>query len=338
MFPQSNALQWDGQEGHYEVYYLTLTDPATGIGVWIRYTMVAPLASTGESATAALWLLAMDPRPGHTPTVGRKVTFPVERLKSSRDPFELRIDTAWLSDSGMAGGFEDVAWELGWTPTARPYEHVHPVLRRARVAQTVLVLPHADLVIDGTITLPDVELNVRGARGGQAHLWGSKHASSWAWAHCNDFTTADGAPATGAFVDAVSVIVPRLGRELGPNTPVVGRVDGEDFHSTSPLRVLRNDSTFALTGWRFEAVAGSRKLIGEVDADRSQLAGVTYHDPDGQLAYCYNSETASMRLHVFDRTPRVGGWTHRKTLIANGRTHFEYAQRTPVPDLELLTS
>jgi hypothetical protein len=133
------------------------------------------------------------------------------------------------------------------------------------------------------------------------------------------------------------VIVPRFGREMGPSTPVVGRIDGRDFTSTSPVRVMANNSTFALTGWRFEAVDGSRKLIGEVDADRDLLAGVTYHDPDGDVAYCYNSETATMRVHVYERARQVGGWAHRKTLVAPGRAHFEYAQRTPVPDLELLT-
>ena len=84
-------------------------------------------------------------------------------------------------------------------------------------------------------------------------------------------------------------------------------------------------------------VAGKRKLIGEVDADRDQLAGVTYHDPDGDLAYCYNAETASMRLHVYERARQVGGWAHTRTLVSGGRTHFEYAQRTPVEDMELLT-
>ena len=122
-----------------------------------------------------------------------------------------------------------------------------------------------------------------------------------------------------------------------PATPVAGRIDGSDLRCTSPLHVLRNQSTFALTGWRFEAVDGARKVIGEVDAARDQLAGVTYHDPDGEPAYCYNSETASMRLYVYERTRQVGGWSHRKTLVAAGRAHFEYAQRTPVPDLELLT-
>ena len=338
MLSAPNALQWNGGPGHCEVYYLTVTDPVTGVGVWIRYTMVAPLERVGEPATCSLWFLAMDPRPGRPPTFGRKVSFPVAELSAERDPFAIRVGSATLTDQNMSGAFEDVAWDLRWTPAPHGYEHVHPALRRAGVAQTVLVLPHADLAIDGTIEFAGERLELAAARGGQAHLWGSKHASSWAWVHCNDFTTVEGEPAPGEFVDGVSVIVRRLGREVGPNTPIVGRIDGRDFSSTSPLRVLRNDSTFALTGWRFEAVDGDRKLIGEVDADRSQLAGVTYHDPDGELAYCYNGETASMRVHAYERARQVGGWAHRKTLVCDGRAHFEYAQRTPVPELELLTS
>ena len=65
---------------------------------------------------------------------------------------------------------------------------------------------------------------------------------------------------------------------------------------------------------------------------------MTYHDPDGERAYCYNSETASMRLQLLERERRGGGWSLRATLTAPGRAHFEYAQRTPIPDLELLTS
>jgi hypothetical protein len=181
-------------------------------------------------------------------------------------------------------------------------------------------------------------LELAGARGGQAHLWGSKHASSWAWVHCNDFTTLAGETVPGAFVDGVSVRVPRAGREVGPNTPVVAHVDGQDFQSTTPVRVITNSSRFALTGWRFEAIDGTRKLIGQVDAQRPQLAGVTYHDPDGERAYCYNSETASIRLQLLERVRRGGGWSLRTTLTAPGRAHFEYAQRTPIPDLKLLTS
>lgn len=337
MAPSLNALRWDGRPGHYEVYYVTLTDPESGVGVWIRYTMLAPLDPAAEPATASLWVLAMDPRRDRPGTFGRKASFPVEQMRAVADPFVLTIADARLDDAGMAGAFDDVAWDLRWKPTDRGYRHVHRALERLGVAKTVLVLPHADLTIDGTITLGDERLEIAGARGGQAHLWGCKHANAWAWVHCNDFRRLDGSPAPDTFIDGVSVFVPRFGREVGPSTPIVGRTGGEDFTSTSLLRVVANESTFALTGWRFAAVDGDRRLVGEVDADRDQIAGVTYHDPDGDTAYCYNTETASMRLHVFERGNQVGGWTHITTLAAPGRAHFEYAQRTPLPDIELLT-
>jgi hypothetical protein len=129
--------------------------------------------------------------------------------------------------------------------------------------------------------------------------------------------------------------VRRAGREVGPLTPVVGRFGEVDFCSTSPLRVLTNWSSYTLTGWRFEAVERARKLIVEVDAARDQLAGVVYHDPDGEHAYCYNTETASIRLHLYDRGRGARRWAHVAALHARGRAHFEYAQRAPVAGMEL---
>ena len=174
-----NALQWNGEPGHYEVYYVTLTDPVTGVGVWIRYTMVAPLAGVGEPATCALWFLAMDPRPGRAADV-RPQGDASDRGAASRasDPFELQ-DRRRDADRRrhVTVAFEDVAWDLRWTPAEHGYEHVHPVLRRAKVAQTVLVLParrRRDRRARSAFAGERLEL--AGARGGQAHLWGSKHA------------------------------------------------------------------------------------------------------------------------------------------------------------------
>jgi hypothetical protein len=314
---------------------VTLTDAETGVGLWIRYTMQAPLPRVGEPATAALWFVAMDPKAQSAATFARKATFPITEMNARAEPFELRIGDATLRDDGVRGALDGAQWDLRWTPAGRAYEHVHPVLRP--VASTILVLAHADLAVEGAVSFGERRLELRDARAGQAHLWGAKHAASWAWAHCNDFCTLGGEPVPGAFVDAVSATVPRLGHELGSNTPVVGRLRGEDFRSTSPLRVLANGSRYGLTGWRFAAVAGGRKLIGEVDADRRLLAGVTYHDPDGAAAYCYNTETASMRVHVYERARRVGGWELLETLVSRGRAHFEYGAREPVPELELLT-
>jgi hypothetical protein len=286
-----------------------------------------------------LWFVAVHPGADGSDarrTIARKATFEIERMSARADPFELRIADAMLSNERVVGGFEDVRWDLRWTPSARRYTHVHPILRRVRLARTVLVLPHADLSIDGAVEFGGRKLELAGARGGQAHLWGSKHAGTWVWAHCNDLRTLAGEAADGAFVDAVSVFVPWFGGEVGPSTPVVARIHHRDFRSVSLRRIASNRSTFALTGWRFEAAERGRKLVCEIDADRDQLVGVTYHDPDGEPAYCYNSGTASMRVHVYERARQVGGWAHRETLVGPRRAHFEYGARVPVSEPELL--
>ena len=328
-----NALQWAGSPGHYEVHYLTTTDPQTHTGLWIRSTMLAP--DSGD-AQCSLWFMATFP---DAPAVARKLTLPIDQLVAEAEPFSLRIGDSELTDSGYRGAFEDVAWDLRWTEPHPPrsYEHVSPLLRRAKVAKTVLVLPHGDVAVSGSVTLPGGRrLTLDGVHGGQAHLWGSKHSLRWTWAHCGDFADADGAPQPGTFLDGVSVIVPRFGREVGPSSPVVGRFLDEDFLATSPPAVLRAKSHFALTSWAFETTAGKRRIVVEVDAPRPSLVGVTYTDPDGEKAYCYNSEVASMRVSVFDKTPKAPSrWTLRQTLISQGRAHFEYGQREPVPDLEL---
>src|SRR3979409_1347464 len=103
MADSPNALVWDHKPGHYEVYYVSLTDAASGCGAWIRYTMLAPLPDAGLEASCSLWFMAMDPQAG---VIGRKANFPISQLSSSAAPFELRIGEAVLSDSGMTGAFE----------------------------------------------------------------------------------------------------------------------------------------------------------------------------------------------------------------------------------------
>jgi hypothetical protein len=333
----ANALRWTGSPGHYEVYYLTLTDPATGIGVWIRYTMLAPRAGQGEPS-CALWFLMMDPRPGaRRPTMARKATFAIDEFNASDGPFRLEVAGASMTDGALAGSLEDVWWDLRWAPASRPHQPVHPALERLGLAQTVLVLPNADVAVEGSVGVGGQRIDVVGARGGQAHLWGSKHATTWAWARCNDLLSADGEPAPGAFFDGVSVVVTRFGRRVGPNTPMVGRFSGQELASRTPLRILSNRSSFTVDGWEFEVTDGSMKVVGAVSARREQLAGVTYHDPDGEQVYCYNSETASVALEVYERRGRRGAWLPSGTYGSSGRCHFEYAQRTSVPGLELLT-
>jgi hypothetical protein len=332
----TNAMRWDGRPGHYEVWYLTLTDPATGIGVWIRWTLRAPSPGRGEP-TCALWFCAMDPA-DPSRNAGRKAELPISELRHSADPFRLGVSDAELSDRGAAGSLGDAHWELRWDPAPGGVSHVHPLLERLKVAKTLLCLPQPDLRVSGTIAWGDRELELDGVHGGQAHLWGSKHASRWAWAHTGDLRDGDGEPRPGDWIDGVSVVVPRFGREAAPATPIVGSIGGEPFSCVAPLSVVRADSAFTLTNWTFDARDGARRIVGEVVARREDLVGVTYHDPDGDLAWCYNAEVATMRLRVLHRQRRMGAppWALRDVLEAPGTAHFEYAQREPVPGQRVL--
>jgi hypothetical protein len=333
MAAHANDLRWTGKPGHYEVYYLTLTDPSSGVGVWIRYTMLAPLPSTGQQASCALWLAVMDPRPGSRRAMARKRTFSIEQLRARGNPFELRIGQALLRNGAASGGFDELRWDLRWDPAPRPYIPINPLLGRLGLAKTVFVLPHADVTITGSVEIGSERLELDHAPGGQAHLWGSEHATSWAWAHCSDLSTPAGEPARGAFFDGVSALVSRFGRTLGPNTPVVGCFEALPLRSTAPRRILTNPSRFDIEGWSFEARDGARKVVGQVSPTRDQLVGVTYHDPDGRPAYCYNSETASARLEVLELEGRR--WKSLRTLVSTGRCHFEFGTRAPVPGIEL---
>ena len=86
-----------------------------------------------------------------------------------------------------------------------------------------------------------------------------------------------------------------------------------------------------------EARAGRRRIAAEIDAPRATLVGVTYHDPDGRPAYCYNSEVASMRL-TSGTAPRAGAPAGPCATSSSraGRAHFEFGQRDSVTDVDLL--
>jgi hypothetical protein len=243
-------------------------------------------------------------------------------LSAADDPFRLQVGPATLTDGAAEGELEDAAWSLRWSP-GRSYEHVPRALRP--LASTIVGLPHGDVAIDGQIWYGNRALELAGARGAQAHLWGSEHAARWAWARCGEFRTEDGEPVTDTFIDGVAAKARRLGRELGPLTLLTGRIDGQDLRCMS----LRRPGGFGPDGWRSKARAAGRELVLDVRADRRLLAGVIYHDPDGQSAYCYNSEAASMRLEVRARGGRA------RTLLSDGFAHFEYGQREPLPGLEL---
>ena len=217
------------------------------------------LAPVDGEPTCSLWFVATRPE---GPTIARKATFPAARMIAEADPFKLRIADAELTDSGMSGAFEDVAWDLTWAPgkqlRARPpdaapsedrQDRARPSARRRRRRRHD---PRRPAPSCGS-PAPTAARPICGAPSTRPAGRGRTAATSRR-------STARRGRATSS--TASRCIVPRLGREVGPSTPVVGRLLDDDFLATSPLAVLRAPSRFALTSWSFEATAGKRRVVG----------------------------------------------------------------------------
>ena len=204
--------------------------------------------------TCSLWLMAMDPAAPGAP-FGRKPSFPVAALSIDVDPVPAADRRRRAQRRGHDRRVRGVGWDLHWAATpGRSSTSIRCCAARGS-PRRCSSLPHADF---------ERQRHAHPARGriargrGRARRTGApvglqarRPLGLGRTATTSRPTTASRAP--DALVDGVSVFVPRFGREVGPSTPVVGRFGGRDFASTLPLAVMRNDSAFSLTSWRFEA-------------------------------------------------------------------------------------
>ena len=286
----ANALRWDGAPGHYEVYYLT-SPTATGIGLWIRYTLLAP--DRGARDVRAV-VLAMDRDGAPRRAQGDA---PDRRAAGPRDPFGLPIGDAELRDDGMGGAVGDASWELSGSP-GPAVRHVHPLLERARSRQDDLVAARIPTSrCRGTVAHRRARDRARGARGGQAHLWGR--------------STPRAGPGRIATTSPDAAPRPELRRRASAcscraSAASWGRARRSSGASTASLRSRPTRSRVvrqrrAVRPHRLavrRAATATRRLVARSTAPRASLVGVTYHDPDGEPAYCYNSEVADMHVDV----------------------------------------
>jgi hypothetical protein len=286
--------------GAYEVWFLTFSDPASGRGYWIRSTYHAPRHGP---ASAGVWFAWFDPT---DPTR----TFGIHRTSSSwsLDPevFDVRVGEAQMSSGRAQGQIEgdgrQATWALEW-PTGGP---------------SYLLLPQA--MYRGGIA-PTKSHEIVDAPGQQGHLYGTRHAERWAWAHCSAF-------GNGAVVHALTAQGKRGPFRMPFLTFVGVRWQGQWIR----LSKVGLKPDFALGTWRIDVQNRKHRLTGVVEAPSASLLRVRYEDPDGSARYCHNSEIASCRLRLFER--RVGDLNQVAELESSGTTHAEWAGRTPAQAVE----
>ncbi|MGW2696433.1 hypothetical protein [Streptomyces sp. NPDC001296] len=311
---RDHVSRWDGTPGRTEVWYTTLTDPATGSGVWLHHELVAP--TDGSGAYAHGWA-AVFPKDG-----------PVEHAAFGPVPWEADPDGFTAEGvsavpgrlSGSVGPF---AWALTETPEGPPLHTFPRWSWRRPWLPAAQMLPASRSRYTGTVRYGTGELCPDGAPGASARIYGHGNARRWAWLHAD--------LGGGDILEIIAAVSMRRGLDRLP--PLVflrlhrnGR--------TWPRRAERSAVGWAGLGrfradiglpeWRVEGRAGRRRIRVTVTQPPERTLALDYTDPDGSRAVCRNSETADAVVQV-DRW--WGSWRPEAIWRLSGTAHAEVGER-----------
>jgi hypothetical protein len=303
----------------YEVWFLTFTDPGSGRGYWIRSTYHG-----GPHGSIGTWFAQFDPvDPGSTFGVhagaktwslaegGFGVAFDESRMNSGH------------AEGSVSGGGHQARWSLEWQTGEPTYHLLPPPMYRGPLLPTKPFSPNVDTLVSGTVTVDGETVRITAARAQQGHLYGSRHAERWAWAHCNDFVDED------AVVQALTA-QGRRGPVLTPFLSVIGvRWQGKWIRL---VKVNRRSDFRTMGRWSIDVGNRRYRLTGRIEAPVRSLLRARYEDPDGTARFCHNSEIASSRLALFER--KAGGFEEVALLESTGTTHAEWGGRTPAKVVE----
>ncbi|NLU73088.1 hypothetical protein HCC61_10420 [Streptomyces sp. HNM0575] len=340
------APRWDGAAGRTEVWYTTVTDPATRTGLWLHHELVAP--ADGSEAYAHGWV-ARFPADGEGPV--EHARFGPEPYKSGASARGFAADGIEAGPGRLRGEAGAFRWELSEHPRSPGHldrsAHERPRAQGAEAAQVAQVaqdgplftfprwawrrelLPAAQIVpapaasYTGTFAYDGGELRLDGAPGATARIYGHGNARRWAWLHAG--------LGGGDVLEIVAATSMRPGlRRLPPLVFLRLRKDGRTW-PRRPERTAfgwagpgRFKARVSLPTWTVTGRSGLRRIRVEVTQPEQRTLALDYTDPDGSGAVCRNSETADARI-VLERW--WGRWRTEAEWSLDGTAHAEVGDR-----------
>jgi hypothetical protein len=302
--------------GHYESFYLKLTQPGGGRAAWIRHTVHK---RPGEAATCALWFVLFDAEA--TGPRATKRQFGADELAADAATY-IRIADATLTDGRATGGLStdalDASWDLTFSDEHEAFHHLpRDFLYRAPLPKTKFLSPYPDAVFEGQLELDGERIDVEGWRGMIGHNWGAEHAERWVWVQGSGF---EGRSPEDYFDMAVGRI--KVG---GRTTPWVGNamlmLDGNGHRLGGFGHVPSTEVRESPTGASFELKGKGVKLSGNVSAPAKEFVAWIYADPVGPEHNTLNCSISDLELQVeLDGGPP-------QTLKVSGAAAYEFGTR-----------
>ncbi|MFJ9346468.1 hypothetical protein [Streptomyces sp. NPDC101237] len=308
------APRWDGTPGRTEVWYTTLTDPATDSGIWLHHELVAP--SDGSAAYAHGWIAAF-PKDG-----------PVEHARFGPVPWTPRLDgfTAGgvrVRPGRLTGSAGDFTWSLAETPDGPPlYTFPRWSWRRPWLPASHM-LPAARSRYSGTVRYGGGELRLDHAPGAEARIYGHGNARRWAWLHAD--------LGGGDVLEVVAAVSMRRGLDrLPPLVFLRLHRDGRCWPRRAERSAVgwagigRFRADLGLPEWRVEGRSGLRRIKVTVTQPPHRTLTLDYTDPDGSAAVCRNTERADA---VVSLERWRGTWRREAVWRLSGTAHSEVGDR-----------
>ncbi|MFE7774991.1 hypothetical protein ACFU5O_14015 [Streptomyces sp. NPDC057445] len=309
------APRWDGEPGRTEVWYTTLTDPASGTGLWIHHELTAP--ADGSEPYAHGWAAVF---PRNEPV--RHARF--GPAKWTGDSAGFAADGVSATPGRLTGTADSLRWDLTEQAADTPLFTFPRWSWRRPLLPAAQILPAARASYDGTFSYGDTTLPLDGAPGASARIFGHGNARRWAWLHAD--------LGGGDVLEIVAAVSMRPGLRRLPPLVFLRLRRG---NATWPRRAERTAVGWAGLGrfraaiglptWTVTGRAGLRRIRVEVTQPEDRTLALDYTDPDGAHAVCRNSESADAQV-LLERW-WWGGWRTEAEWTLDGTAHAEVGTR-----------
>lgn len=315
--PAPNAPRFTGGPGHVESYFVRLNDPARPRALWLKQTILSPLA--GE-AVAESWVIFFDGQK----VVAEKATVPWAQARYEAPRIETPAMTLTVGrEGGARGELKPVRFELTWRPVdsriAEPLElFPYRWLRVGPFPRSKLNTPAPAIIASGVVDVAGERLVIDGWVGSQGHNWGREHSFEYAWGQACF-------PEEDAMLEGFTGRARVAGRTTPRMSALVVRRGGRDWRFDRIFDPWRQEQHVETDRWelRLRSDDGEAHLVMD-SRDRAQ-ACLGYRNPDGALSYCFNSKLAAVTLEVH---PSDGA---RFTLRSDHGGALEFLRREPDP-------
>ncbi len=309
----ANAARWPRfPGGFHEAWFVCASDPRTGHGLWLRYTV----DSTRQVVSGGLWAAWFD-RKGDGRTLALRNTLEAAAIGRGAG---IELGSASLGASGCNGeveaGGHALRWRVSFGRGVEAEDAIPGWLRPvARLRGSGYVLPYPAMRVTGAAEIDGQILELNEAPGMQGHLWGRSRWSAWAWARCAAF-----AEDPDASIDLLDVLGPG-----GMRLPIITFRFRGAVHRFGELPWMPLTTSYpAPPSWHFTAQDASLAIDGAVRSAPEQMVQVEYAEAGRSVLWCSHTALASMEVRVRSRAFPGAAWRSEATLTAWSAASLEF--------------